>query len=399
MRAVGSEGLVSGAAQAVSQRDAISANLLELDASFGKRMLDGSTLAGRTKQLWDPAAASLADLWQTFTAYSAIVDRVAELADLRRPSPRETAELAELLTGPSVKLTQAPVPLARRDLADTGRRDLTLAAAVAAMRRAFGEITEVTAAAETVWTEVAGRLSAPGEELAKTRQLLSGLDDDELASQVAAAQQTLENLRTAVNADPLALWRGGRADTSAADRLAAQVTALAPRIAELDQVRRQARDRIAKLRADTEAARADRENVTAAWRRAAARVTAVPPLPPGIPEPPADSLTALAEAGRWSRLAAELSDCQARLAAAHSQTRDAERSVASALGQRDELRGMLDAYKAKAARLGAAEDPALADLYARAQELLWTAPCDLQAAADAVTGYQRAIRTMEGQRR
>jgi hypothetical protein len=60
---------------------------------------------------------------------------------------------------------------------------------------------------------------------------------------------------------------------------------------------------------------------------------------------------------------------------------------------------MLDAYKAKAARLGAAEDPALADLYARAYDLLWTAPCDLQAAADAVTGYQRAIRTMEGQRR
>jgi hypothetical protein len=396
---MGSEGLASGAAEAVSQRDAISANLLELDSSFGKRMLEGSTLAGRTKELWDPAAASLAGLWQTFTAYSAIVDRVAELAALRRPSPRETAELAELLTGPSVKLTQAPVPLARRDLADTGRRDLTLAAAVAAMRRAFGEITEVTAAAETVWTEVAGRLSAPGEGLAKTRQLLSGLDDDELASQVAAAQQTLENLRTAVNADPLTLWQGGRADTSAADRLEAQVTALAPRIAELDQVRQQARDRIAKLCADTEAARAERENVAAAWQRAAARVTAVPPLPPGIPEPPADSLTALAAAGQWSRLAAELSDCQARLDTAHSQTREAERFVASALGQRDELRGMLDAYKAKAARLGAAEDPALAELYARAYDMLWTAPCDLRAAADAVTGYQRAIRTMEGQRR
>ncbi|HVT69403.1 MAG TPA: hypothetical protein VHF26_16755, partial [Trebonia sp.] len=190
-----------------------------------------------------------------------------------------------------------------------------------------------------------------------------------------------------------------RADTSAADRLAAQASALAPRIAELDQVRRQARDRIAKLRADTEAARGDRENVTAAWRRAAARITGVPPLPPGIPEPPTDSLTALASAGRWSRLAAELSDCRARLDEANSQTRATERLVASALGQRDELRGMLDAYKAKAARLGAAEDPALAELYARAQALLWTAPCDLQVAADAVTAYQGAIRTMEGQRR
>jgi hypothetical protein len=52
---------------------------------------------------------------------------------------------------------------------------------------------------------------------------------------------------------------------------------------------------------------------------------------------------------------------------------------------------MLQAYKAKAARLGAAEDLGLTERYDVARDLLWTAPCDLGAAADAVAAYQQAI--------
>jgi len=65
--------------------------------------------------------------------------------------------------------------------------------------------------------------------------------------------------------------------------------------------------------------------------------------------------------------------------------------VVAAMDKRDELRGLLGAYKAKAARLGAVEDPGLAEYYDRARDLLWTAPCDLAAAEAAVTGYQRAV--------
>jgi hypothetical protein len=61
------------------------------------------------------------------------------------------------------------------------------------------------------------------------------------------------------------------------------------------------------------------------------------------------------------------------------------------MAKRDELRGLLGAYKAKAARLGAAEDPGLAGRYDQARDLLWTAPCDLAAAEAAVAGYQQAV--------
>ena len=98
------------------------------------------------------------------------------------------------------------------------------------------------------------------------------------------------------------------------------------------------------------------------------------------------------------RLAAELDTIEADAAAAAQRYRDAERAATALLGRRDELRGLLDAYQAKAARLGAAEDIELAAHYRQASDLLWTAPCDLAAATAAVTRYQQAILALSERR-
>jgi hypothetical protein len=151
------------------------------------------------------------------------------------------------------------------------------------------------------------------------------------------------------------------------------------------------------------AARAAYEDAAAAWQRAAGKITAgaLPAEPSGLADLTvrlADLDTLLA-AGRWTRLASELDEVERELAAATAGFRDTERAVVAALGQRDELRGLLGAYQAKAARMGAAEDPGLTERYDWARGLLWTAPCDLAAAADAVTGYQRAVLALGGQPR
>lgn len=387
-------------AAVLAERDAIQANLLELDGSYTRRVLDGAALTGQTRKRWDEASATLASLWETYIAYSAIVDRIAELggAASHRPAKKDLPELTELLTGTSVRLTRAPVPLARRDLADTGRQDLTLQASVEAMRRAFTEVAEVTSAVEAVWAEVGGRLDNAAAELGRAKPLVAGLGD-ELAAAFAAAEASLGSLRSAMNADPLALWHDGRADTSAADALRDQVARLAARIADLDRLRAQAQRRIDGLRAAVATAQAARKDVVAAWRRAAEKISPLPPVPPDITEPPLASLAAFAAAGRWARLAEELDRCEGQLAACAAQTDDSERSVATAVGRRDELRGLLGAYKAKAARLGVAEDADLAERYDQARDLLWTAPCELAAAQAAVAGYQQAIFAAEGRRR
>jgi hypothetical protein len=384
---------------ATGERDAIQANLLDLDGSFGKQLLAGAPLTGETRQRWETASAALAGMWETYTGYSAVIDRAAELTAGGRS--KDLPEVTTLLTGPSVRLTRGPAPLARRDLSDTGREDLTLAAAVGRMRRAFTAVTEVVSAAEGVWNDVAGRLDAIGAELTRARPLADGLGDEAVAADLANAEAGLARQRDQLNSDPLALWQGDRADTTAADRLRDQVTALASRITDLARLRDDATRRIAALTAAAAAARAARADAAAACQRAVAKVAAPSPpqLPPDVADPQVARLDALAAAGRWTRLSSELDLLERELATATSKFRDTEREAADLLGRRDELRGLLDAYKAKAARLGAAEDGGLAARYDRARDLLWTAPCDLTAAADAVTGYQQAILAMGGQRR
>jgi len=394
----------------LAERDAVQANLLELDGSFGKQVLEGAALTGQTRDRWAVASAALATLWETFLAYSAVVDRVAALGSgARHPARKDLPELNALLTGGCVQLPGATVPLARRDVAAAARPPVTLAAAVGAMRRAFTTVTEVTSAVEAVWAAIAVPLDAAAAELARARPLAGGLGAD-IAAEFRDAENAVAAQHADANADPLALWRPaaggvtagaaaeGRVDTSAADRVRERVAALTPRIAELDRLRRQARRRIDDLAAATAAARAARQDAIAARQDIAARVTALPPLPPEIPAPPLPTLAALADGGQWTRLATELDRCDAELGAANAQTADLSQTAAEAIGKRDELRGLLRAYKAKAARLGGAENPDLSARHDQAYGLLWTAPCDLAAAEAAVGAYQRAILATEGRR-
>ncbi len=388
---------------AVAERDAIQANLLELDSSFGKQLLAGAELTGATKRRWDATAATLATLWQVYSAYSAVVDQAAE-AVTRHLGPRELAAITGLLAGRSVHLASGPAPLAGRDLADPGREELTLATAMARMRAAFTAVTEVVSAAEQVWTEVAGRLDAAGAELARVTPLAATLGDESLAGDLTAAQGQLARLRDTLNSDPLALQLGpsgargpggGRVDTAAADRLAERVAATATRIDEMVRLRDQARQRVAEVTTAAATARSAREDAVAAWQRAAAKIA-----PRALPPPPADladlaarlaSLGTLLAGGRWTRLASELDLLDRELATATAGFKEAERAAVAAIAKRDELRALLGAYQAKAARLGAVEDPGLAERYDRARDLLWTAPCELAAAEAAVAGYQQAV--------
>ena len=390
---------------AVAERDAIQANLLELDGSFGKRLLEGAALTGETKRRWDATAVSLATLWQTYSAYSAVVDQAAE-AVAGHLGPRELTRISTLLSGPSIELSSGPAPLAGRDLADSGREDLTLVAAVTRMRRSFGDVTAVVSAAEQVWNEMTSRLDTVAAELARVTPHAASLGDEALTGNLAAAESELARLRGALASDPLSLWQGGpgpktgQVDTSGADRLTERVGAAAARVNELVRLRDDAERRIAEVKTAAATARAACEDAAAAWQRAADKIAAaaLPAEPPGFADLSARlaDLDALLAAGRWTRLASELDLIERELAEATTKFRDAERTLVGVISRRDELRGLLGAYQAKAARLGAVEDPVLTERYDRARGLLWTAPCDLAAAADAVTGYQQAVLALRG---
>lgn len=368
-------------AEAVTERDAIQANLLDLDGSLGIRLLKGASLTGVSRTRWEVASVALTRLWDLYTAYSGVIEQAID-AMSGRPNDRGLAQVAALLTGPSVLLARPPAPLASRDLADNGQDTLTLAAARTRMREDFAAVAELASAVETAWNDAAAQLEAAASELAKADP--SG--DESLVTESAGIRYELGRLRDALNADPLGLSAGE------VRPLRDRAAAFAARAAEIGRLRDTADTRLAAVRRAADAARAAYSDALAARDRAAAKVI-VRVTVPDFPDPSARlaAVAGLRAAGRWPRLASELDLLERDLAAEIKDFRETERRLATLLDRRAELRGLLDAYRAKAARLGAIED--LASLHDEARELLWTAPCDLDVAEQAVLRYQHEVLT------
>jgi len=109
-------------------------------------------------------------------------------------------------------------------------------------------------------------------------------------------------------------------------------------------------------------------------------------------------LAELSRLGRWTALGAAAAQLERDAAAALEEAHAVRDEIGAPLRRRDELRGLLGAYQAKAARLGHDEDLGLAALFQRARDLLWTAPCDLEQADAAAARYQAAVNGLARQR-
>ena len=393
------EQALAAARSAAAERDTIQSNLLDLDGSFGKRLLAGATLTGESRAGWDTASAALAALWDTFTAYSAIIDRANEMLTVPgRITPARLSEVAALLNGPSVTLTKAAVPLSQRELTSGGQTKQTLLTTVREMRRSFSDVAAVVTAAESVWNEISDGIRLVTTDLETAKAQLPGLGGDaELTSSLDQAQASLRDLRDLLNSDPLALWRGGTVDVAPLERLRKQAAAVTSQVAELARVRADADQRLAEIATAVSAAQQAHQDATAARSRAATRVNlsaahSFAPLPDvSVLVNRVGALAGLKTAGRWTRLASELDVLGKQAAMVTKQCRDAEQAATGLIGQRNEMRGLLDSYRAMAGGLGEAENAELDEMYQRAKQLLWTAPCDLEAATAAVNGYQQAV--------
>ncbi len=306
--------------------------------------------------------------------------------------------ISDLLTGPSVRLPRPPAPMHLRDLTDRGGGEkLTLAATVAQMKLAFASVAELVTSVERVWAAMTPELDGLGAQIGQARELAAGMGDETLTAMLAASETELGRLRRLLNCDPLELWQGGMVDDAPLGRLRAQAAGSVAQIRQLDALRANQQQRIAAAGAEVAAARFAGRDAEAARDRAAARIAG--PLPP-LPDPAVvprlaaavAALPALEGAARLHRLTAELDVVEKQAAAITRQYRDAEKELTALVRRRDELRGLLDAYEAKAKGLGISAEPGLSVIRERARDLLGAAPCQLAAAQDAVAAYQAAIK-------
>jgi hypothetical protein len=386
--------------------DRIAAALVALDSHPGHRFLEGTRLTGRTAELWDAARADIALLYQRFDSYRSVLAKAREVRERRsRPGVAELTELTGLLRTRTVELGTEEIPLERRGLTGpaTVTSTMSVTELVASMDAAFKQATEVVVAADEVWSAFVARLDPLDARLDESRELAASLGLGEarhpLFTALGAVADDLASVRALAFADPLALYEGelgaGRPDLTRVrdldDRLASVRAELDPLLAvraELDQFLGRAAtavDGVAEAEADTRQAY-DR----VLDKIASPAIADVPVESPGL-RAGLDGVRDLVGRQHWPQVADALTALGAATEAALGRIRDVRDTASALLDRREELRGRLDAYRVKAARLHLNEDAEIATCYQQAHDLLWTSPCDLRGATRALVRYQQAI--------
>ncbi|MEV6803348.1 hypothetical protein ACH4NF_24865 [Streptomyces sp. NPDC017248] len=389
------------------EHEAIETSLLALQDHAGRRLLEGAALTGVTRERWQATEARITRLWTYFDAYTAVLRGAREIRARRRWSSREDlAELTGLLRGESVT-----VPGDGRDgrLSET----FTPAALVGRMNELYATSLDVIVAADAVWSALPARIDLLAAELQRTRQLAhsAGVRPGEhpAGDDLERITRTLTGLREDVVADPLAFWvpaegssapGGGRPDTTVYDREARALEDVRREIDAVLTVRQDAEARLIRLR--DVLSRADRTLAEARTARGEvlAKIAATEvPVVGGPPTALQEQLATAAEyrrQARWHRLSPLLESLEHQAEEELLRAREQLTAVTAPLAVRAELRGRLDAYRAKVARHGLAEDPLLVERYDAARRMLWSAPCDLRVAEQAVLRYQQAAAELTG---
>ncbi|WP_432027002.1 hypothetical protein [Streptomyces sp. 1222.5] len=386
------------------EHEAIETSLLALQDHAGRRLLEGAELTGLTKERWQAAEARITLLWGYFDAYADALRAAREIRARRRWSSREDlVELTERLRGESVTVAGDGT------LSET----FTLSSLVDRMNELYATSLDMVVAADAVWSALPARIDLLAAELQRTRRLAHSVGvrpgEHPSGDDLERITRTLTKLREDVVSDPLAFWvpaegssapGGGRPDTTAYDREARALEDVRREIDAVLTVRQDAEARLIRLR--DVLSRADRTLAEARTARGEvlAKIAATEvPVVSGPPTVLQEQLATAAEYRRqaqWHRLSPLLESLEQKAEDELLRARESLSAVTAPLAVRAELRGRLDAYRAKVARHGLAEDPFLIERYDAARRMLWSAPCDLRVAEQAVLRYQRLATELLG---
>ncbi|MFJ4472290.1 hypothetical protein ACIP2X_33045 [Streptomyces sp. NPDC089424] len=400
-----------------AEHEAIETSLFALQDHAGRRLLEGAELTGTTEERWAATEASISLLWAYFDAYSDALRSAREIRARRRWSSREDlADLTELLRGESVTVAGGAAAMANAPtLHGAGRlsESFTLVTLVERMNDLYARSLDMVVACDAVWSALPARIDLLAAELQRTRKLAHSVGvrpgEHPAGDDLERITRTLTRLREQVVSDPLSYWQraqgssapgGGRPDTTVYDREARALEEVRREIDAVLAVRKDAEQRLVKLR--DVLSRADRTLAEARTARGEvlAKIAATEvPVVSGPPTVLQEQLATAAEYRRhaqWHRLSPLLESLEQKAEDELLRARESLTAVTAPLAVRAELRGRLDAYKAKIARHGLAEDPLLMERYDAARRMLWSAPCDLRVAEQAVLRFQHAAAEVLG---
>ncbi|WP_255308210.1 hypothetical protein [Streptomyces marincola] len=381
-----------------AEHEAIESSLFALQDHAGRRLLEGAELTGVTRERWARAEETVTRLWSWFDTCTEALTAARELRGRRRhPGREELLRLSVLLDGADLTVTGG----------DRLAEQVSWDELVARMNAGYAQVLDLVVAADAVWSALPARIDLLAAELHRLRELAHSAGvrpgGHPAGDDLHRVTGELRDLRAEVIADPLAFWvpdggasapGGGRPDTERYDRAARAIDEIRREVDAVIGVRKDAEERLMRLR--DVLSRADRTLAEARTARTEVLAKIAASEVPAVSGPSGPLHQQLAEAAefrrraQWHRLSPLLDALERRADEELERARASLTAVTEPLAVRAELRGRLDAYKAKAARLGKAEEPLLVERYDVARRLLWSAPCDLRAAERAVLRYQQA---------
>ena len=378
--------------------DLISQNLIDLCGLLTYQRLSGDSgfspikLTGITKNKVDPALEALNELLQHFDLLS---QTIGKARSLRAAMPRflgadqKAQEIFQLLNQASIQLPVVITPLAQRELLTAARttRTITPLQMLIAMVNTFQVVKETILAVDRIWSNVEPQLDLTESEIANLQKQGEALGIIDLRT-LEISRQTLVSLRDRIESDPLG--------TSASfDKINLQIAKMRGNIEQFVQAKAKIQDGFTKASSLLQQLITLNQAAIAVFTESQEKITDYPNISPPLPSEQIEAMeqwlqrleTKLRE-GLISPISVGLENFIAKASEYITNEKKAIATNSLPIQTRQELRGRLDALKAKAIAKGHAEDVQLAHLAEQAKQLLYTRPTPLKQAEETVKEYE-----------
>jgi hypothetical protein len=377
-------------------------NLLELQELPTYQRLCGSPgfakvdLQGITATKVSPALAAMNDLFQYFDLLVQVVEKAS---NLRQQLPRfllseqKVDEIKQLLIGNSIELPAVHTPLAQRELLTATHTANAIAPAqlLQVMTHAFSMAKDAVLAVDVAWTNLEQILAAAETQIYSWQNLAASLDQNTL-NELMQAHNAIASLRTRIEQDPLGV--SAEVEQKIQPMLAKVKLIVEQALKQQDQIR----EKFAIAHNLLQELTTLHANSLATFEESQEKIVDYLIQDTPLADVQIDALkqwltrleTKLAEGlvnpvmiglDNWSSKAREYITLEQKIYTANSKL----------LQTRSELRGRLDALKAKALAKGLIEDVTLAEIAETAKQLLYTRPTALDKAAELVSQYEKRL--------
>lgn len=373
----------------------VSANLFELETQPARAMLDATELEGSTARQWEMARENLGRLFTSCALLKSLTDAAITLRGTWTIiTPTRVERLGLLLRGRSIDRSDVSVSIADRDLFANSRVLVrsTPDELLEEMAADFETVKAVIMTVAGIWNDAPRQIREARNRIAELTELAETIGEP-VPAQFTLLGAQIDVVAQAIMSDPLSIGAGTMAPLfDEIDRQARGLGAAAAVMADVDEQLGAARELLGEVRCAVDRCAAEHRDVSAKFARQLVH-------DPVELDPSVDTtlrhLAHLAEIGAWRTLADGLTKFQAiaiDMLRRAGETADRYRALTA---ERNELRGRLDAYQAKAGGRGHIEDAELIKLYEHARAELFTAPTDLDRARHLVQQFQEALNQID----